>query len=214
MERINLLPEDLTLTPVNRFIYSVNQRFFPTLGRTLAAAAGLVFLVAVIQIFLTQHYLSSTDRVKQKKAKAAVELKKMSGTVARLSQRETELLRQMEWQNERVQYLRTYQDSAGEWSPVLEEVKSALPFGVWLTELEADPKRTLRVAGGAFEEDLVVKFMGALKETPKFRDVAFNFTKKAIIGKTGVVQFEIVSKVAGPPEPAEGIVKVPRVTTP
>jgi Tfp pilus assembly protein PilN len=194
MERLDFLPDDLKQTPLNRFLFLVDNQFVPTLGRAAAGAAGLLVVLFILQFLLIQRYAIGAAHLKEKRAKVAAEVEKMANTIARLDQRETELSRQIQWQNERIEFLRNYQDPAGRWAPVMREIGQALPPGVWLTELEADPKRNLKIGGGAFEEELVVKFMASLKETPRFRDVAFNFAKKGTVGKTGIVQFEIMAK--------------------
>jgi len=195
MERINLLPEDLTLTRSNRLLYLIDQQFLPTLGRCAGVAAALVVLLLSVEFLIAQRYLIGAAQLREKRAKVQAEVEKMANTMARLDQRESELSRQFQWQNERIEYLRNYQDPAGRWAPVLKEIKRTLPYGVWLIGMEGDPKRNLRINGGAFEEDLVVQFMAALKGSPRFRDVAFNFAKKATIGKTNIVEFEIAAKV-------------------
>ncbi len=203
MERINLLPDDLTLSPVNRFLFLVDRQFLPTLGRMAGISAVLVGILALGQFLMTQRSIMATAGLKEKCARVAAEVEKMADVMARLDQRESELNRQIRWQNERIGYLRSYQDPSGRWAPVLKEIKRALPFGVWLTELEGNPQRRLQIGGGAFEEDMIVQFMAALKGIPRFRDVSFNFAKKATIGKTGIVQFEIVAKINGATPVAE-----------
>ncbi|MCM8795038.1 MAG: PilN domain-containing protein [Candidatus Omnitrophica bacterium] len=202
MERINLLPDDLAPGPFNRFSSLAEQQFVPTLIRMAAGAAALVFLLAAFHMLMTFRYRTGAMTLKAKKIELEAELERMESTVKRLEQRESALMRQMEWQTRRVEYLRAYQDESSRAAVVLQEIKRALPYGVWLTGMDWNTRKTLKLAGGAFEEDLIVQFMGTLKELPRFRDVAFNFTKKAKVGETGFVEFELVSRVVTLPEPA------------
>ena len=54
------------------------------------------------------------------------------------------------------------------------------------------------MAGGAFEEELITRFMGELKEDPTFSEVTFNFVKKDKVGKTVFVRFEVTCQLSAP----------------
>lgn len=197
MDRINLLPDNLVLTSwPNRVRFWVDRRFLPTLARAAAGAFGLVLLTAVAQGLLVKSYEGKTRVLAAEQKKVAAGLDQIQTVVMELDQKEDQLLQQIEGQNQRLAYLKQYQDRSGRWAEVLGEIKRALPYGVWLTELEGDPRRQVRLAGGAFQEDLVTEFMGDLKRVPRFDDVAFNFAKKGEVGKAEFVQFEVTCRVA------------------
>ena len=197
MDRINLLPHNLVLTSwPNRLRFSVERRFFATLGRAAAAAFGLVLLTAVLQGLLAKSYEAKTRELEARQKKTASELERVQVTVLELDGKEQALLLQIEGQSRRLDYLKQYQDRSGRWAEILGEVKRSMPYGVWLTELEGDPRRQVRLAGGAFQEDLVTEFMGDLKRVSRFEDVAFNFAKKGTAGKTEFIQFEVTCRVS------------------
>ncbi len=201
MDRINLLPDNLVLTTwPNRLRFWVDRRFLPTLGRAAAGALALVVLIAAGVGIAVKSYEARTRALETRQRKTAAELEEVRAVAAELEEKERQLLQQIDWQKQRLAYLRQYQDPSGQWAEILREIKRALPYGVWLTELEGDPHRLLRLAGGAFQEDLVTEFMGDLKEISRFQDVAFNFAKKATVGRTEVVQFEVICRVVEGPK--------------
>ena len=196
MDRINLLPDNLVLTSwPNRLRFQVDRRFLPTLGRAAAGTLGLVLAVAVLQGIMAKSYAAKTRALEAQQKKVAAELDRVQAVVVELDEKERQLIQQIEGQNQRLAYLKQYQERSGRWAEVLGEIKRAMPYGVWLTELEGDLRKKLRLAGGAFQEDLVTQFMGDLKQRSRFDDVAFNFTKKGEVGKTEFVQFEVTCRV-------------------
>lgn len=197
MDRINLLPDDLVLTAwPNRVRFWVDRQFLPTLGRAAAGALALVVLISVGLGLAAKSYEARARALEARRKKMAVELEQVRAMAAELEEKERQLLQQIDWQRQRLAYLKQYQDRSGRWAEILLEIKRALPYGVWLTELEGDPRKQLRLAGGAFQEDLVTEFMGDLKGISRFQDVAFNFAKKGAVGKTEYVQFEVTCRVA------------------
>ena len=196
MDRINLLPDNLVLTAwPNRARFLVERRFLPTLGWAAAGTFGLVLLLTVGQGVLARAYGARTRAVEAQQKKTAAELAQVQIAVLELDEKEKSLRQQIEGQSQRLEYLKQYQGRSGKWAEVLGEIKRAMPYGVWLTELEGDPRRQVRLAGGAFQEDLVTEFMGDLKRVSRFEDVAFNFTKKEAAGKAEFIQFEVTCKV-------------------
>ena len=197
MDRINLLPDNLVLTTwPNRIRFWVDRQFLPTLGRAAAGALALVVLIAAAAGLTAKSYEARTRALEARQKKMAAELEQVQATAAELEEKERQLLQQIDWQRQRLAYLKQYQDQSGRWAEILQEIKRALPYGVWLTELEGDSHRQLRLAGGAFQEDLLTEFMGDLKGISQFQDVAFNFAKKGAVGKTEFVQFEVTCRVA------------------
>ena len=195
MERLNLLPEDLAMTPVKRLMLQLDRQLIPTFIRVVGGLFLLVVLIAFSQGWAAHRYGVKTERLKDRAGMIQQELKLVETLVIQLNQKEQALLQQIDWQAQRLRYLESYQDRSDRWASILQAVKRSLPYGLWLTELEGDANRFLRMNGGAFEEDLVIQFMAELKQQPRFRDVAFNFTKKAKIGQTEIVQYEVTCRV-------------------
>ena len=198
MERINLLPEDMIFTGPSRLVYLADKRFLPMLAVGSAAALGLMIFLSVTEGFLARHYAARTAAVEKEQVKVSQELQRMEAYVQQLNVRQDQLKQQIGWNEHRTKYLQAYRNKNTEWGEIFEGIKRLMPYGVWLTELDASPRGHVRMAGGAFEEELITRFMGELKENPTFGDVTFNFVKKDKIGKTQYVKFEVSCQLAAP----------------
>jgi len=205
MERVNLIPDDLVLTWHEHLCAFVDRHFLPTAGILLAAVGLLQLLLAVSYGMLAHRGTRQAATLEAQRATLLADIENATAYVSQLDQAEGQLKQQLLWLTHRIGYLNAYRATEGVWASILQTVKRALPYGVWLTELEGSPKGQLRLAGGAFNDDLVSRFMGELKAVPQLTDVAFTYTKQDRIGKTGIVSFEITCHVVV----AEGATKVP-----
>lgn len=204
MERINLLPEDLIFTGPSRLIYLADKRFLPTLAWGSAAVMALAISLSLTQGFLSRHYAARTRVFQEQQGKVERELQQMEGVVQKLRERQEQLTQQIGWNEHRTRTLEAYRNKNTAWGAIFQEIKRLMPYGVWLTELDANPRGRVRMAGGAFEEELITRFMGELKEDPTFGEVTFNFVKKDKVGKTVFVRFEVTCTLSAPViEPAE-----------
>ena len=208
MERINLLPEDLIFTGPSRLLYLADKRFLPTLLWGSAAVMALALSLSITQGFLARHYAARARSLQEQQGKVEQELQQMEGMVQQLRGRKEQLTQQINWNEHRTRYLEGYRNKNTAWGGIFQEIKRLMPYGVWLTELDANPRGRVRMAGGAFEEELITRFMGELKEDPTFSEVTFNFVKKDKVGKTVFVRFEVacqlVAPVIGPVEDSPG----------
>jgi len=195
MERVNLIPDDVALTWGDRVLAFVDRRFVQVLAVTVATAGFLLAGFAIRQDLLRKTYAKQTSRLEAKQATFLAELENIKAYLAQLDQVEQQLNQQMQWVMQRIAYLSSYRATEGEWAAILQEIKRAIPYGVWLTELESGGEGQLRITGGAFEDRLVTQFMGQLKENPRFTNVAFSFAKKANIGKQAIVAFELTCQI-------------------
>lgn len=203
MDRINLIPDDLVLTWQDRLLAFVDRRFWIVLVWTVAAVALLEGGMALQQGLRLHRYTKHAKNLEAKQTTLKVELDNSKSYLAQLDQSEQQLQQQLQRLMQQITYLSAYRERQGELSTILHEIKQAIPYGIWLTEMDANADGQLRISGGAFEEHLVTQFMGLLKDNPRFTNVAFNFTRKAKIGKTGIVAFEITCQtVAGSPAPS------------
>lgn len=195
MERVNLIPDDLVLTWHEHLCAFVDRHFLPTVGSLLAAVGLLQLLLAVSHGMLAHRDTRQAAKLETQRATLLADLENATAYVSQLDLAEGQLKQQLMWLTHRISYLNTYRATEGVWASTLQIVKRALPYGVWLTELEGNPQGQLRLAGGAFNDDLVSRFMGELKTVPRLTDVAFTYTKQDRIGKTGIVSFEITCHV-------------------
>lgn len=198
MERINLLPEDLIFTGPSRLIYLADKRFLPTLAWGSAAVMALAVSLSITQGLLARHYAAHARVLQEQQGKVERELQQMEGVVQRLRERQEQLTQQIGWNERRTRTLQAYRNKNMAWGAIFQEIKRLMPYGVWLTELDANPRGRVRMTGGAFEEELITRFMGELKEDPTFGEVTFNFVKKDKVGKTVFVRFEVTCALSAP----------------
>ena len=196
MERVNLIPDDLVLTWTEQVCVFVDRHFFPTLGGLLLTVGLSQTLLAVSQGFMAHRNSRQAASLEAQRATMLAELENATARMSQLDQADGQLKQQLLWLAHRIEYLNAFRATEGTWASTLQTVKRTLPYGVWLTELEGSPQGQLRLAGGAFNDDLVSRFMGELKAVPRFTSVAFTFTKQDRIGKTNIVAFEITCQVA------------------
>lgn len=195
MERVNLLPEEARLTPLERILLTVDRDF----PKVLAAGVGAVAVTAMV-LSLGQALALGRGEHQLKALKSEVEILKVEGAnresfTKQLNQVGEELVRQkkiIEW---KISYLKGVKEHPKVWAVLLRDLRQNIPHGVWLTELETGANHALRVAGGAPNEDLVTEFMTNLKASPHFTSVGFSYAEKDAIGSTPIVKFEIVCQV-------------------
>ena len=191
MERVNLIPDDLAVTWTDRALALVDKKFFVVLGVAAALVCVTEGSVGFSHGLRAKRYASQTAALATRRATLLAEIENAKAYVKQLEQAQDELRRQTQLLMQRIRYLSVYREAQGEWATILLDVKRAIPYGVWLTDLESGLQGQLRIAGGAFDNNLVTQFMTQLKNSPRFANVAFNFTRQSKIGKSSVVEFEV-----------------------
>lgn len=191
MERVNLIPDDLAVTWVDRVLLVVDKQFFLVLAVAVATVGLLEAGMGVAQGLAAKRYAGNVSTLEARRSTLVADIDTANAYIKQLDQAEDELKQQTQRLMQRIRYLSVYREAQGEWAVTLQEIKRAIPYGVWLTDLESGLQGQLRIAGGAFENRLVTQFMGQLKDSPKFANVAFNYTKQSKIGNTSVVEFEV-----------------------
>lgn len=202
MDRINLIPDDLILTWQDRLLAYVDRRFVVVLIWAVAVVVVLESGLAFREGLRLHRYSTQAAKLETKQAGLKAELESSKAYLAQLDQTEQQLKQQLQRLTQQVTFLSAYRERQGALSTTLQELKQTIPYGIWLTELEVSAQGPARVGGGAFEERLVTQFMGNLKDNPRFTNVAFSFTRKAKIGKTGIVAFEITCHAVPVPDGA------------
>lgn len=195
MERVNLLPEEARLRPIERLLLFVDRQF----PRVLLSAVGSVTALGVI-LSLVQGISLYTGRKHLKAVKQEIQILQVEGQnkesfFKQLDQQQMELQRQKTMLELKLAYLNAAKSQPRIWATVLKDLRRNIPHGIWLTELETGSGGSLRIAGGATDENLVTDFMSTLKSSPHFSNVSFTYTEKDAIGQVWVVKFEIVCRV-------------------
>ncbi len=196
MDRVNLLPDEARLGPIERLVRFIDRQFWRVLGGVVGfiVVAGLIWAVGQgLSLGGSQKRLETLRREIQT---LQVETQNMESFAKQLDQVEQELTRQkkiLEW---KIAYLEGAKTRPRIWASRLKELRQHIPHGVWLSEMETGKARSLRLAGGAREEGLVTQFMANLKSSPHFTNVGFTYTEKDSIGNVGIVKFEIVCQVS------------------
>lgn len=195
MDRVNLLPDEARLGPLERLVRFIDRNFWRVLGGVAGSlvAAGLILVIG--QAFSLRKSHRRLETLRREIQTLQVETQNLELFAKQLDQVEQELLRQkkiLEW---KIAYLEGARTRPRVWASRLKELRQNIPHGVWLSELETGRGKNLRLAGGAREEGLVTQFMANLKSSPHFTNVGFTYTEKDAIGKVGIVKFEIVCQV-------------------
>lgn len=64
------------------------------------------------------------------------------------------------------------------WSALLEEVRDRTPSNLWITKIDVTDAFQLNISGETFDHKTVALFLANLQDSPKFRNVVLDFTKK------------------------------------
>ncbi len=197
MERVNLLPDEARTGLVERVVQYVN-RFFPrVLGGAAAAMLILGFVIWTGQAISLHQRTKRATALRDQLQTLRIETENLISFSKQLDGVETELGNQKQLLAWKLKYLQAVRNQPRVWATILKDLRRNIPTGVWLTGLEAGSKeQSIRVKGGASNENLVTQFMSSLKNSPYFTDVTFNFTEKDAIGKVKIVNFEISCKVS------------------
>lgn len=195
MERVNLLPEEARLRPLERLLLVVDRQFPKVLLGAVGSVVAIGLLLTLIQGFSLFQGRKRLKALKQEIQLLQVENQNKEGYFKQLDQIQQELQRQKAMIDLKVAYLNTASAHPRLWATVLKDLRRNIPHGVWLTELETGAGGSLRIAGGATDENLVTEFMTTLKSSPHFSNVGFTYTEKDAIGQFRVVKFEIVCRV-------------------
>ena len=195
MERINLIPDDVKIPLTERLFMMVGRRFVPILIGSVGTLILIEGGVAIQQHLLTMRDTKRASAFTEKRATLVADVENAKAYVKQTEQSAQELQTQLDGIMQRIAYLTTYQQGPGDLAQVLKDVKLSLPYGVWLTLLQANPKGHLRIMGGALDDRLVSQLMGQLKANHRFLNVAFNYAKQSKIGKQGIVEFEVTCDV-------------------
>lgn len=191
MDRVNLLPDEARTGWLDRLVLAVDRRFLEILTASVAVLILGGGVLWVFQSWILSRREARVAALSGENQAVRVETENLKTFFAQLSEAEQELAKQKQGLEWKLGHLQSVRGRSQTWSEVLKDLRRNIPSGVWLTGLEVDGKRSVRVLGGARDQNLVTQFMSALKGSPYFTDVTFGFTEKDSIGETPIVKFEI-----------------------
>ena len=64
------------------------------------------------------------------------------------------------------------------WSSLLEELRDRTPGNLWITKVDVTDTFQISIAGETFDHKTVALFLANLQDSPKFRNVVLDFSKK------------------------------------
>lgn len=64
------------------------------------------------------------------------------------------------------------------WSSLLEELRDRTPSNLWVTKVDVTDTFQISIAGETFDHKTVALFLANLQDSPKFRNVVLDFSKK------------------------------------
>lgn len=195
MERINLLPEEARLSLGERVLHIVGHNFPRVLGGTVGAIAALALISFVGQAAALHRGRRVLESLRKRIEVLEVETRNQEAFAKQLDQVEQELQRQKSGLELKLSYLEAARFRPRVMAKILRDLRQSIPQGVWLTELETGQGNSLRIAGGATDENLVTQFMANIKASPSFTDVGFTYTEKDSIGRVPIVKFEVVCRI-------------------
>ena len=170
----------------------------PTPG-TVAAIGGVVALVVILAAFSL--YLGS--RVSSLHGQLTNVNKQLDTLrpVAQEVQRLDTLVRNLEDRQTRLKMLLAMQLPA---SSSLEAIKAVIPSDVWLVNVTTQGGgHNVLFDGYTFTYKSVARFMLALRDTDRFRNVDLTSTSKDRVGERDVVKFQITGELITGPAKAE-----------
>ena len=195
MERVNLLPDEARIGPLEVVLRVVDKRFPQVLIGTVAVVVVLGVVGGLVQGITLATKKGRLTGLKKEIQRLQVESQNLVALSKQMDQIQQELERQkkvLEW---KIEYLKVARERPRIWASVLRDLRQAIPRGVWLTELESGAGRAFRISGGSTDENLVTQFMANLKESPHFNNVGFTYTEKDSVGSVPVVKFEVVCRI-------------------
>jgi Tfp pilus assembly protein PilN len=64
------------------------------------------------------------------------------------------------------------------WSNLLEEIRDRTPSNLWITKIDVTDALQINIGGETFDHKTVALFLANLQDSPKFKNVILDFTKK------------------------------------
>lgn len=65
------------------------------------------------------------------------------------------------------------------WSSLLEEVRDRTPSNLWITKIDVTDAMQINIGGETFDHKTVALFLANLQDSPKFKNVILDYTRKA-----------------------------------
>lgn len=65
------------------------------------------------------------------------------------------------------------------WSTLLEEVRDRTPSNLWITKIDVTDAMQINIGGETFDHKTVALFLANLQDSPKFKNVVLDYTRKA-----------------------------------
>ena len=180
----------------------------PAPGTMLAflATAAVVGLLIMVTIFLgtkagsLHRQLNDVNKKMEALRPIAQEVERLEQTLRRLQDRQT--------------VLRTLLSRQLPATDSLRALRTVIPQDVWLIDLATSGARGVVFDGYTFTFKSVARFMVALKDSDRFRNIDLTSTQKEKIGERDVVKFQVTGELV--PMSAGGSTSLPglAVTSP
>lgn len=162
----------------------------PTPGMILgiAGAAILVVVLVAITLVLNSRAASLHRQLQETKQKIevlrplALKVEELDATLKRLQDRQAVL-----------QALLATQLPA---TASLEAIRAVIPRDVWLVNLTTSGSKGVLFDGFTFSYKAVARFMVALKDSDRFRNIDLTSTQKDKVGDRDVVKFQVTGELA------------------
>lgn len=190
VKNINLLPPELQYGLFKRVLFyqeSHSRQFIAYIGSVIAAVA---VAISIVQFIAMKNYTKNTETTEKAVYQLQAKYKETSGIMNQISQAKQALVFNAGLLKNRLDFLKAQYKFGHHWALTLKTLKHLVPKGVWLTGGRTE-EYYLKIHGAAFDEKQISDFMIALRKSPVFSDVQFNYTQNSQVGNTKVILFEI-----------------------
>ncbi len=189
-KNIDLLPLELRYGFFKRILLYQQSHFRNFVFYGLSALCLAFLVISITQSVMTSKYVRKASSIEEAIRKIQARHKESTNIMTQITQAKEALGFQTALLNKRIQFLKSQYRFGHHWAMTLAELQRIIPKGVWFIGVKTE-NYYLKIQGGALEEKLVTVFMAALRKSPVFSNVFFNYTQNSMVGKTKVILFEI-----------------------
>lgn len=190
MKKINLIP------PEARGVSAKNWLRIQLLARRLPVIITLVVLFFVLgslwQITAHYRYKWMLSNAKKTFSQTQARLSSLNAEAARIQEEKDQAIKDVSRLESKCLLLEEAKKGGIKWTPVLIRLSRLVPEQIWINEISLN-KDLISLRGTTFDNSLISRFMVALENEGYFKDTSFNYTQKAKLDDTGVINFEVTT---------------------
>lgn len=144
------------------------------LSKPLIISISLILLALLINIIgyfivvsLRDEQIARKEELDRRKTELEAKNKELTDKVA-----------QRDILNQKKNILLWASGNSFKWSALLEEVRDRTPSNLWITKIDVTDAFQINISGETFDHKTVALFLANLQDSPKFKNVVLDFSKK------------------------------------